>query len=247
MRYVPILLLVLPLAAGCLAVGYPSVRQTPAVVAPEPDVHVFRVIADDERHLDGPNQLPTERDHAFHVLASDGRPDAVKVGVQLTSCTIEEVPIENGEAPAKTDTYFAYYYLAVPFEGWRARSVSLRLYRRGYETVALESRPWLGPLGKAGAEKVKWKKADTLEAREKAIDDVGRWLLKRSSPAVNDFVADEYLALANGPLADRPEHRPARARLREKAKVAREGPTPKMLIEAKKKLEAKKKEGLAGK
>jgi hypothetical protein len=208
---------------------------------------VFRVVADDERHLDGPNQMPTERDHALHVLANDGRPDQVKVGVQLTSCKIEEVALENGEAPAKTDTYFAYYYLAIPFEGWRARTVSLRLYRRGYDTVTIKSRAWLGPFGQSEPQQVKWKKADTLEARERAIDEVGRWLLKRTSPAVNDFVADEYLALANGPLADRPEHEPVRARLREKAKVAREGPTPQMLVEAKKKLEAKKKEGLAGK
>jgi hypothetical protein len=208
MRCAPILL-ALPLASGCLGFGLPSVERTPAVAVPEPDVHVFRITSDS-----------TFRTSSYSALPPQCGP----------GCSVWEVSVRDGMVPAGPfASYFPYFYLTILGDGeQRFQSTRLCLYRRGYETVTVEACSWLASLGGNKPETVAWKTADTLEARVRAIDALGlghnnswHWL---TSDDVRSFVRQEYLALADSPLAAGSENEEARERLRRKAKLAGKDP-----------------------
>jgi hypothetical protein len=200
LRCCPILL-ICPFMTGCLVVAYPSVMQTPAIVVTEPDVKAFRVT--EESDLQGPHWIPFS---------------------YTDSCLVEEIPLTRGEIPQHCDAYFAYEISGLS-HSYHSRNESIRLYRRGYETVIIESEPWLACWWKNRLENVSWKKADTLEAREQAIRDLHRMTgagIVCSISVEGPFVANEYLLLADSPLAAGPEHEKTRERLRSAAQNIKE-------------------------
>ena len=185
MRMLPILL-VCPFLQGCFAFGYPSVNQTPPIVVTDPDVKAFRVTRDYE---------------CFgHIIAG-----AMKMGD-----SIEEIPITDRLIASQRDNYFRYQTFVLGFGAHNDRSVSVYLYRRGFETIVIEPHSWLAGWHQQEISPA-WKKAETLEAQEKAIDDL---VIYRARPAnaFCQFIADEYTAVA---LKATDES--ARKRLEEKA------------------------------
>jgi hypothetical protein len=137
---------------------------------------------------------------------------------------IEEIPIQNEEIPAQHDAYWTYYYLAFPVaEGSYHRSFEVRLYRRGFETAIIESRAAMTGMLATPLDLTNEKRAETVEAQEKAIDDVLSGLYSWQNAQASAFLADEYLALARSPKLSGPEHEKTRNRLEEKAKKTRAG------------------------
>jgi hypothetical protein len=170
MRLLPILL-ICPSMTGCLAYGYPSITQTPPVHVMDPDVKAFRVTAD---------------------LTIGG---FMIAGYFLPGDSVDEIQIIDGVVPSQHDAHFAYDYTIFPVAGNRRRTITVCLYRRGYETVRVESRCCLAEWWCKQTREISWKKAETLEAREKAIDDLNpRFGI--CPTAVSAFLVDEYVALA---------------------------------------------------
>ena len=170
MRPLPVLV-VCPFLQGCLAFGYPSVTQTPAVAVTEPDVKAFRVT----------------RDHKFF--------GALIAGAFQIGDAVEEIPISENVIPSQSNSYFHYRTLAFPFAGHHERSVSVCLYRRGFEPEIVQARFSFVECWRQEPIKVTWKKIETSEAREKAVDDLNSLVVNRSN-AISVFIAEEYLALA---------------------------------------------------
>lgn len=199
MRYSP-LLLVCPFLQGCLAFGYPSITQTPPLVVKEADVKAFRVTSGFHSYgpwMTGPIEL-----HG----------------------AIQEIPIHDHEVAVQRDAYFAYYYLAFPLmEGSYGRSFDIRLYRRGYETMVIQPRSWMFALAANRLDNIAWKKAETLEAQEKAIDDVIAGLSSWNNDTVKERLAIEYLTLADIAQVSGPQDEKTCKRLQEKAKMVRKG------------------------
>lgn len=198
MRLFPILL-VCPCLTGCLAYGYPSVAHTPAIKVDEPDVKAFRVTNGMERS------------------------GACIAGLIRFDFDIKELPIEQGEIAPQQDAYLAYRCLAFPVVSWSYhRSLIVRVYRRGFETRVIESQGVSGLFTASVATLEEPKRAETIEAREKAIDDVAPDRYWSDNPEVSEFVAGEYLALAGSPELAGPDHEETRQRLVKKAETARE-------------------------
>ena len=139
------------LMAGCMPLGYayPKVSYVrPVAVGASPDeVHAFRVdVADDDNSIDSPEK----DEYVLHPLPlrEDGRFDpqvklAVDYGWMVTGST-------------------------VAYESSTSHALLVRVYRRGYYTIEIES--WQKDDG------LKWAPANTVEQREKAIDDlVSTW------------------------------------------------------------------------
>jgi hypothetical protein len=183
-----LLIAVCPFLSGCIAFAYPSVRQTPEIVVPEPDVRAFRYTSD----------------FGFFGAIIAG---AVQVGDK-----VEEVPITNATIDAHRDNYCRYCFMAYPiFATHHTRNETIRLYRRGYEVAEIESRHWLLESFRTQPIAVTWRKAETLEAQEKAIDDLtpgfGGW-----TPSFAVFLAEEYSHLSESPLADAQAQKRLRAK-----------------------------------
>ena len=201
MRCLP-MLLVCPLLSGCFAFAYPSIDRVPAVAVEDSDVKAFRV---------------TEDTSTFGLIA-------VEEGPQI----IEEIKIVNGEIPAKTSGYCAYGFLAFPIGGYNAHHESIRLYKRGYETVTITSNPWLFTCWNSKPEKIEWKEARTLDERARAIAAI-YWptgaLVDVTSRTKNEFIADELVALARSELAagNTPEMTKLRQHLEQTAEAVRKG------------------------
>lgn len=199
MRLLPVLL-VCPFLTGCLAFGYPSLTQTPPLRVAEPQAKVFRVTTGHKSYgpwMTGPIQL----------LGS-----------------IEEIAVLQGEVPAQYDAHWIYYYLAFPVaEGSYNRHFEIRVYRRGFETRVIEPRSVMTAVLPAPLDLTVGKRADTLEAQEKAIDDVLSGLMFWQNAQASAFLAEEYLALASNAELAGFEHEKTRKRLEEKAKKARAG------------------------
>jgi hypothetical protein len=186
-------LLFCPFLGGCLVIGYPSITHTPTIEVDEPDVHAFRLVTDAEQH--GP----------------------FITGPITFEKTTEMLSATNTTISPLSDSYFAYSYMAFPLRGWHDRSMQIRLYRRGYETVSIPAASWLSfpdPVAKP-----QWKKAANLAACEKAIEMIGgsttdTWPL---SPEVRQFVAQEYRWLAQSEWTLGQEKVKERQRLLDKA------------------------------
>jgi hypothetical protein len=171
--------LVLPFLSGCLAYGYPSVWQTPPLSLPDDDVRAFRVDSQWKRG------------------------GAVIAGWFEIAQSIEEIPVVAARVEPQKDAYFSYYYLLFPFTGTTSRSMSVLLYRPGFQTVEISERPWWRLPGQARPEQVVWREAPDLAAQEQALEKVAsqgaRWAHR--SKGVLEFAAQEYARLAEGPLA----------------------------------------------
>jgi hypothetical protein len=165
-----LILLVCPFLQGCLAFGYPSTTQTPSIVVNDPEVKAFRMTRDWTTY------------------------GAIIAGAFEIADSIEDIPIADNMIPPQRDSYFNYHYLVFGFGAGHDRSVSVYLYRRGYETVVVEAHSSLAWWRQQSITPA-WKKAETLQAQEKAIDELNVRFGYRTN-AVASFVAGEYAALA---------------------------------------------------
>jgi hypothetical protein len=182
-----------------VAIAYPWATQTPAVARLEPDVTAFRV----------------NEDGTFFGLLS------IASGTSVP----QEIKRESGDIPAHSDLDFFYGFFIFPATGYNIHAHSLRLYRRGYETIVIEARPWIMSLVPGADTHLAWKQAESLEAREEAIAAIYRpkELHIGSRLPKNEFIAEEYRLLAESPVAAGPENAETRKRLRELAKSIKEG------------------------
>jgi hypothetical protein len=189
-------LLVCPALSGCFGFAYPSFSETPAVNVKEGDVRAFRVLS--EWTLSGP--CITGPGGVWH--------------------SIEEIPVIKKTVERQQDSYLAYYYMIFPvLNGSRSRTLTVLLYRPGYETVEIPSRSLLGAFGETKRAPVVWKEAVGLEAQEKAVERIigpfpGSWLGQEALR----FAAQEYARLADSPFVSGPGKEKERERLRAKAK-----------------------------
>jgi hypothetical protein len=187
MRLLPILLLC-SMLTGCLAVASPRVNVTPAITVNAPDVRAFRV---------------TEKETFFGLM---GWPKGVVL--------VNEIPVENGVVPRHRDCFVSHFVMFCLVSHWHDQSDSVRLYRRGYETVVIPSNRLCKAIGNWTPIEVAWKKAETLAAREKAIGDIHRPFggMQEITREKTAFIAEEYSALAESPLAASVELAPQRLR-----------------------------------
>jgi hypothetical protein len=197
MRILPVI--ACPFFCGCLAFGYPSFSQTPTIQVDEPDVQAFREVYD--RKQSGP----------------------FMTGPIEISRTIEKLPAGK-QIASQSDAYFPYFCMAFPLvDASHSRSLEIRLYRRGYQTVSIPAVSWLHfTMSEA---RPQWKKAETLADLEKAIEDISpySWSLSSGSTQVRQFIAQECLWLAQSEWAAGPEKKEACQRLLDKAKECRTG------------------------
>jgi len=197
MRWRPAFL-VLPFVSGCLAFGYPTLWETPALSVPDEDVRAFRV---ESQYTRGGCLIAGWINCWHHV---------------------EEIPVVAARVGAQNDAYFSYYYLLFPFTGNTSRSMRVLLYRPGHETVEIPERPWWRFPGLARPEPVVWKEAPDLAAQEKALETV---VVRQTlcwkhchNKKLLEFAAQECARLADSPLAHTSEMAETRGRLLTKAK-----------------------------
>lgn len=202
-------LLCLSFLGGCLYCAYPKIDYTPGVKidAPSSEVHIFRV----DSTKDG--VLPFAG--LIHVPADQ----LLKWNESSTGLLSELPKTEEERVPAQFKTSLSYG-LAVPILVVNAlthttHSMSLRLYRRGYDLIEIKS--WQ----KHG--QIVWKPVPDLEAQENVLDALlaDQRLVGSASPAHRDalqFVAVEYERLAAATQS--PDHQ---SRLVGKASKLREG------------------------
>lgn len=197
-----LLFVVCATVSGCLAFAYPSVSNTPTIQVEGPDVQAFRVVSEFRQWgpwMTGPIEI---------------------------NQTVEKLPEANHTIASQSDAFFPYYYLAFPLaEGAHGRSLEVRLYRRGYETVSVPAVSWFQPSGRPT--RPQWKKAATLEDMEKAIEEIAPRRMREScgSPEMRRFLAQEYAWLARSEWAAGPHREEDRRRLLDKAKEF-ESPAP---------------------
>ena len=183
-------LLVCPLMSGCFAFGYPSITETPSIMVAEDSVRAFRI--------------------TWQLTRYGG---AIAGAIRLSQ-DIEEIPIVATTVAGQEQVYFAYGYLLFPFAGSESRSLSVLLYRPGYETVEVPARSWWRCLGPDKPLHVEWKPARDLEAQVSALEKVINTIYKgKLKPEVAQFAAQEYTRLAQSPLASSPEKADLRDRL----------------------------------
>ena len=140
-------LLLLPALSGCLGgYVYPTANYIPRIPLGTPaadEVHAFRF---DIRDYSGSIDLSGGDEYLMHELPLTAR----------------------GTVPAQAEIRLGHGWWGVYHTlGYQQRmnpTIRVRLYRRGYETVQIGPWNWRGPID--------WKPVNTLEAREKAIDDL---------------------------------------------------------------------------
>jgi hypothetical protein len=179
--------------SGCLGFGYPSFTETPRIDLEEPDVQAFRVVSDFKQW--GP----------------------LITGPIECSLQLEILPRSRNAVARQTDSYFSYFYVAFPFEGGHSRSLEVRLYRRGYQTVRIPAHSWLAFSERET--RPKWVQLEKLEDLENAIEQIApaRWDHSLGSKEVRQFVAREYTWLAHSGWAAGPDREKDLQRLLEKA------------------------------
>ena len=172
------LFLLLPVLPGCIAYGHPSVCRTPQVNVTEESVRAFRV--------------------TFDSVGS-----GYFIGRARTSADVVELPVVAGRVEAQLNAYFDYCWTVFVYHGERTMEMSVRLYRRGFETVEIPEQFWFTSLVCPIPSKMEWKAASSLEAQEKALQKV----IGPGDPEtplskeVLEFAATEYAHLAASPLA----------------------------------------------
>jgi len=173
MRYGPILIL-LPFLSGCFGYVYPSVCRTPPLSVPEENVRAFRVVS--EMEASGP----------------------IMTGPIMFADDVVEIPVVSARVESQKESYFAYYYLLFPFTGDREKSMSVLLYRPGFQTVEIPEQPWWQFPERGEPEKVWWVEAMTLEDQEEALKKVvGHDLSpKRRNRKMLELALQEYTRLA---------------------------------------------------
>ena len=137
--------------------------------------------------------------------------------------SVEEISVVNATVGPQRDAYFAYYYLAFPFNGSRSRALEVLLYRPGYQIVSIPARSWWRAMDGGRPEGVTWKEAPDLLTQKGAVDRVASGRQRMSaSKGVLQFVAGEYARLADSPAASTPEMAEERAELLALAKACEE-------------------------
>jgi hypothetical protein len=201
-----LILLICPFMTGCLVYCYPSLTQTPPITVTETEVSTFRVIEN----------------------GSMGSFLGIVIALPIGDWQVQELAQGPAEIPTFRDFHFFRGTFGLPLSGCDIHAHSVRLYRRGYETVTIEARSWISQLPGTAVNSVVWKKAETLEARERAIRAIyqPQSLLLEIGQFQNEFVAEEYLALADSPLAAGPENVEARGHLLQYAEVFKEKKPP---------------------
>jgi hypothetical protein len=192
---VGLLFLVCPLLSGCLAFAYPSVSKTPAIRIAEPNVQAFRVVSGFTQSgpwLTGPIEMYK---------------------------TVEKLSATDSLIAPQSDAYCPYYYLAFPVaEGCHQQSLTVLLYRRGYEPLSFPAATfwWISdqPV------RPEWNKAENLQGLEAALKKItpSRHNQSPGGEEVRQFLAQEYDWLAHSELASGPDKEKDRRRLLEKVK-----------------------------
>jgi hypothetical protein len=172
------LLLASPLffASGCLCPYWvsPSVNYVPATRVSERNdsVHAFRV---DTRESTPYFPGPLHQTHQLTAISIDGS---------------GEVP---GQLSVSCTRGFLAFFVALNYVTWHQDTISVRLYRPGFETVEL--RAW------AATSAVQWRTAAGVAEQCKAVDDLVAGNLEPGGIAKEHqiallFAADEYRRLA---------------------------------------------------
>src|SRR5262249_15197797 len=203
-------LLCLACLGGCLYCAYPRIDYTPEVNldAPASGVHVFRVDSTTEGvfPFSGFIHVPEDQLHRWNKTSS--------------SSMLSEVcatPTETVPAQIKSSLSYGFVIpiLVVNALLHTSHSMSLRLYRPGYELIEIKS--WERP------GQIVWKRAPDLESQEKVLDALmdGQLTVGAGSPAHLNallFVAAEFERLAAATSSKQ-----QKARLLARAKYFRDG------------------------
>jgi hypothetical protein len=196
-------LLSCPLFTGCMAFGYPSVTQTPTIESQEPEVQAFSVFSHQKTYgtwLIGPFESYKE---------------------------IEMLPWTNNSIASQSNVYFPYSYVTVSIrprslafpiaQGSNFQSLKIVLYRRGYETVCIPAEWWFQTI--SNSTKPIWKKAEKLKDLQEAIEKITFSPHDlRSTLEVRQFIAQEYVWLANSEWAAGPDKEKDRKQLLDMAR-----------------------------
>ena len=146
---------------------------------------------------------------AAHVASSDDSVYAFRIdtreatpyfpGPLQQTHQLTQIPIDTGgDVPAQLRLSctrgFLAFFVALNYCTWHQDTISVRLYRPGYEIVELKS--W------ALFHEIQWKPAETIEAQSKAIDDLVAGNLELGGVAKEHreallFAAKEYKRLAD--------------------------------------------------
>ena len=146
---------------------------------------------------------------AAHVASSDDSVYAFRIdtreatpyfpGPLQQTHQLTQIPIDTGgDVPAQLRLSctrgFLAFFVALNYCTWHQDTISVRLYRPGYEIVELKS--W------ALFHEIQWKPAETIEAQSKAIDDLVAGELELGGVAKEHreallFAAKEYKRLAD--------------------------------------------------
>ena len=169
--------LTIPFSSGCIAYGHPSVCRIPQVNVAEEGVRAFRVTFDwiGDTFLE-----PASTDHE-----------------------VVELPVVAGKVEAQLNAYFDYCWWIGLLHRDRTMEISVRLYRRGFETVEIPEQFWFTSLVSPIPSKTEWEPASSLEAQEKALRKIIGPGDRETclSKEVLEFAATEYAHLAASPLA----------------------------------------------
>jgi hypothetical protein len=209
-RYVlpAICLFALFFQGGCLYCAYPRIDYTaPVQLDGSNDIHAFRV--------DTTNQGIVTLGGFIHVPEDQ----LWKLDEYIHSQHLSELAaLPTGEIPAQFKLSVSYGLL-IPILVANAlthtsHSVSVRLYRPGYELVEINS--W------EKGTRISWKAIHDVEGQEKTLDRLFSWPLEAGSTSTGNrnallFGAAEYARLT----ASAPS-RELQARLAEKARTLRE-------------------------
>jgi hypothetical protein len=204
-----IFLFTLPFDSGCLYCAYPALDYTPPLkldTAPD-EIHAFRVDATSRRVVPLGGFINVPEDQLW-------KPDEQVLSQQLSELSTSP----THEVPAQIKPSLSYGFL-IPILVANAlthtsRSVSVRLYRPGYELVEVHA--W------ENVTRIAWNPVADVEGQERTLDNLVTWPLEAGSASGAHrqallFAASEYDRLAAGAPSAR-----LRVRLAGKARTLRD-------------------------
>ena len=116
--------------------------------------------------------------------------------------TVDEIPVTSGAVGPEREAYISYYYLVFPFNGSHSRTLTVLLYRPGYEIVEVPGPPLVAGARRRSPRGGRLEKAPDLTAEKAAVDRIASREGGRSpSKDVLRFAAEEYARLADSPAA----------------------------------------------